>query len=113
MSITVKTSALAGLLSLALLGGCVATVGPRGRVFVAPAPVVFVARVPPAERVEVAPVAPGPAYVWVGGHWAWRADDYVWVPGHYAERPYARAAWVPGRWRHDRQGWYWVDGHWR
>jgi hypothetical protein len=33
-------------------------------------------------------VAPGPAYVWVGGHWNWRAPihQHVWVPGVWRPR---------------------------
>ena len=34
---------------------------------------------------EVAPPRPGPEYVWVPGHWAWRGRDlgYVWLPGRW------------------------------
>jgi hypothetical protein len=34
---------------------------------------------------EVAPPRPGPDYLWVPGHWAWRGRDlgYVWMPGRW------------------------------
>ena len=46
---------------------------------------VVVRRPPPAPpvRVEVAPVAPSPAHVWISGHWAWHRNDYVWVAGDW------------------------------
>ncbi|HTI53742.1 MAG TPA: YXWGXW repeat-containing protein, partial [Verrucomicrobiae bacterium] len=39
---------------------------------------------PPPVRVEIAPVAPTPAHVWIAGHWGWHHDHYVWVPGRWA-----------------------------
>jgi hypothetical protein len=36
---------------------------------------------PPPPRAEVMQVAPGPGYVWISGHWAWRHGWY-WAPGH-------------------------------
>ncbi len=74
---------------------------------------VYVASRPPAYRVEVVSVAPGPEFVWIGGYWTWGGAEYGWVPGHWARRPYPRAAWVPGRWRGAHRGWYWSPGHWR
>ena len=68
---TVRRVLLAVILS-GLLGGCV----------VAEPPVVT-APPPPVAPVEVVPVAPGPGYVWVAGHWAWRRHGYIWVPGHW------------------------------
>jgi hypothetical protein len=81
----------------------------------------------PAPRVEVIPVAPGPGYNWVPGHWAWRAG-WVWVPGHHIHgvvpvmpaevvevvpaRPSAEFHWVRGHhiWEGDR--WVWQRGVW-
>jgi len=77
-----------------------------------PGAVVVEAR-PPAYRVEVIPVAPGPGYFWIRGYWGWGAGAYYWVPGRWEMRPRPRAVWVPGRWRAVRRGWYWVPGHWR
>jgi hypothetical protein len=68
---------------------------------------------PPPAEVEVIGVAPGPDYVWIGGHHEWRGSAYVWVGGRWAARPHRRARWVAGHWRHTREGWYWVDGHWK
>ena len=44
---------------------------------------------PPPVQAEIAPVAPGPAYVWVPGYWGWHGPrrGYVWVPGAYAVPP--------------------------
>ncbi len=40
---------------------------------------------PPPEPVEVIPPRPGVHYVWVKGHWMWRApvEQYQWAPGHW------------------------------
>jgi hypothetical protein len=67
---------------------------------------------PPAARVEVRGVAPGPAFVWIGGYWAWRSG-WVWTPGSWVRRPHPRAVWVPGHWDHIRGGWRWTPGRWR
>jgi WXXGXW repeat (2 copies) len=93
--------------TVALLAACV-PLPPPGAVFIG-------ARFgPPAPRVEVIGVAPGPGFVWIRGFYRWNGGAYLWVPGRWERPPYARAVWVPGRWvRHPRQGWYWVDGRWR
>jgi hypothetical protein len=82
---------------------------------------------PPAPREEPPPIAGGPrdepppprdespaakaGFVWVAGHWDWRATKYEWVAGHY-ERERAGKDWREGRW--DRKGdtWAYVDGEW-
>jgi hypothetical protein len=82
----------------------------------APAPppgVVYVARRPPADRVEVIGARPAPGHVWLRGYWRWDHDDFVWVPGHWALVEHGYREWVPGRWHHGRRGWYYIDGHWR
>jgi hypothetical protein len=68
---------------------------------------------PPAP-VEVVPVAPGPAYVWIPGHWAWRGRHagYVWVAGRYTVTQPGHV-WVPGHWAPRPGGHVWVPGHWR
>jgi hypothetical protein len=92
-------------------------------------PAVIVERgVMPAPRVEVIPVAPGPGYNWVRGHWAWRGAAWVWVPGHHVRavvsempaevvevipvRPAPEYYWVKGHhvWEGDR--WVWHRGVW-
>jgi hypothetical protein len=74
---------------------------------------VYVRVPPPAARVEVSGVAPGPDSIWVDGYWVWRDSRYAWVDGRWDRRPRARARWVPGHWKNTRHGWYWVPGHWR
>ncbi len=70
---------------------------------------------PPPVRVEVLPARPGPTYVWVPGHWAWRGPErgYVWVAGRYAVPESPGYVWVPGHWQPRRDGYVWVEGHWR
>jgi hypothetical protein len=74
--------------------------------------VVFAPFGPPAGPVEVVGVAPGPGYVWIGGHYAWRGR-WVWLRGYWSRLPRGYAAWVPGHWDHRARGWVWVEGHWR
>ncbi len=68
---------------------------------------------PPAQ-LEMVPAQPGPAHVWVPGHWAWRGPErgYVWVAGHYAMPESPGYVWVPGHWEERRGGYVWVEGHW-
>lgn len=100
---------LIGILYLALslfIAGCV--VAERPVVVRTPPPV-------PPPITEVIPGRPGPAHVWVPGHWAWRgpARGYVWVAGHWAipERP--EYVWVPGHWQERRGEYVWIEGHWQ
>jgi hypothetical protein len=69
---------------------------------------------PPAPIFETVPVAPGPEFFWIGGHWHWRGG-WVWLAGHYERHPHYHpgAYWEAGRW--DRRGgsWIWREGHWR
>ena len=69
---------------------------------------------PPAPIVEAVPVAPGPDFFWIGGHWHWNGG-WVWIRGHYNRHPHFHpgAGWVAGHW--DRRGgaWVWREGHWR
>jgi len=78
----------------------------------AAAQVVIQERVMPAPIVETIPAAPGPAYHWVPGHWAWRGQ-WVWIRGHYVPgavpaMPRAIVETVPVS---PGPGWYWVRGH--
>ncbi len=74
---------------------------------------VYASFAPPAAEVDVVGVAPGPDYVWIGGHHVWRDGGYRWEHGRYEKRPRAGARWVPGQWRHHARGWYWRDGRWK
>src|SRR5206468_3756049 len=53
-----------------------------GCIVAEPPPVVQQPPPSPPARVEVAPAPPGPGYVWVPGHWAWRGP----APGPSARR---------------------------
>jgi len=68
---------------------------------------------PPPVRVEIAPVAPTPAHVWIPGHWGWHREHYVWVPGHWEVPASPGYVWVPGGWMPREGGYVWVEGHWR
>src|SRR5262245_36233206 len=86
--------ARSAMLAVALglfLTGCVSAPPPEPAVVVQPPPA-------PAVRVEAPPPQPGPAYVWVGGHWAWRRRAYVWVPGYWAVPVAPTRQWVAGHW---------------
>jgi WXXGXW repeat (2 copies) len=69
---------------------------------------------PPAPIYEAAPMAPGPDYFWIGGHWHWN-HGWVWVHGRFDRHPHFHqgGGWEEGRW--DRRGgnYVWVEGHWR
>src|SRR2546423_14232301 len=85
------------MIALPSLGCVVRAPAPPPPVVVAPAPPppiaiaprppvpVYVESIPPLPppRPEVIVVQPGPAHVWVAGHWAWRPASraYVWIPG--------------------------------
>ena len=101
----VRSGVIATFVGL-VLSGCVVAGPPEPVVTSAPPP-------PPPVQVEVIPVAPGPAYVWVPGHWFWRGRGYVWVPGYYAVPAQPGYVWVAPHWAPRRGGWVWVQGHWR
>lgn len=70
---------------------------------------------PPAVRAEVVVVRPGPAHVWVPGHWRWVAPrrTYAWTAGAWIVPPRPRAVWVAPRHERRRGGWVYVAGRWR
>jgi hypothetical protein len=78
---------------------------------------VMVAAPPPVPppQAEVVPVQPGPAYVWVPGHWAYRGPrrGYIWVPGYWAVPHAPGYVWVQGYWAPRPGGYVWIEGHWR
>src|SRR5205814_860449 len=84
-----------------LLAGCIVAPPPEPAVVVTPP-------TPPPVRVETPPPPPAPAYVWVGGHWAWRRGAYVWVPGYWATPVAPGRAWVAGHWAPRPGGYVWV-----
>ena len=103
------------LLRLALVGAVgLSSVLLPGCVEAPPPGTVYASYAPPAGEVDVAVgVAPGPDYIWNGGHHVWRGSAYAWQAGSWQRRPHPKATWVPGAWRHHRNGWYWRDGRWR
>ena len=70
---------------------------------------------PPPPPTEVVVVRPGPAHVWIGGHWAWQPARraYVWAPGRWVVPASPRHVWVPGHWQRRPGGHVWIDGHWK
>ncbi|MGH9442278.1 MAG: YXWGXW repeat-containing protein [Thermoanaerobaculia bacterium] len=67
---------------------------------------------PPADEVEVYGVAPGPDFVWVGGHHIWRGGGYTWQKGRWEKPPRRNAHWTKGAWQHSNRGWRYRDGRW-
>jgi hypothetical protein len=90
-------------LAALLLAGCVEY--PRRTVMVYGAP--------PPVREEVVGIAPGPGYLWIRGHWAWREGRYVWIGGRWASSPRAGAIWIDGRWENHGGNYVFVEGYWR
>ncbi|HEX4265575.1 MAG TPA: hypothetical protein VH597_14660 [Verrucomicrobiae bacterium] len=68
--------------------------------------------VPPPMQTEVVTVAPGPAYAWVPGVWAWHGR-WIWAGGHWVVGPHPRAIWVGGHWVRRGRRMFWVNGYWR
>jgi len=89
-------------LTLALAAAC-STNPPPERVYVIDRP--------PPVRAELIPVAPGPRYIWVAGHWQRVGAGWAWAGGRYMVPPARYRGWAPGAWHHGRRGWYYVDGH--
>jgi hypothetical protein len=113
-SILIKTVIIAA--SLPLLAGCIVERQPR-RVVVVQQPaatgtVVVEDPAPPLPQVEVIPVAPDPAFIWIGGSWEWRGR-WVWGAGHWGPRPHPDAVWVHGGWERRGERRVWVESHWR
>ncbi len=82
---------------------------------VQPGPVggeVVVEGAPPEPIIEVVPVPPDPAFIWIGGVWAWHGR-WVWEPGHYARPPRYGAVWVPHRYVYRGGRHVYVRGYWR
>jgi len=97
-------AALAGLLmSLTFIApGCV--VRAHGRASV-------VADEAPPEPQYAEQPAPREGYVWVRGHWEWRAGRWVWKRGYW-KRDRSGYTWVPGHWERRGSRHHWVEGRW-
>ena len=64
---------------------------------------------PPSPRAENPGQKAG--YVWVMGHWDWRANNWEWVPGHW-ERQRSKKRWRDGRWELQGDVYVWIEGGW-
>jgi hypothetical protein len=73
---------------------------------------VVVPQPPPADIVEVQPIAPDPLFIWVGGAWIWRGG-WIWEPGHYARPPHRGAMWYRPHYEYRGGRHVWVRGYWR
>ena len=97
--------------SAALLTGCVvAPAYPPGGY--APAEEVYAPMAPPPLQAEVIPVAPSPAYVWIGGSWGWSGGRYAWRPGRWAMPPRPGYTWHQRPWTQGPRGWHGGGGRW-
>jgi hypothetical protein len=75
---------------------------------------VEVDQAPPAAPVpETQSPAPGTAYVWIPGHWAWNGRRHAWTSGHWELPPQTGLVWVPANWTRVGLHWRFVPGHWR
>jgi hypothetical protein len=77
----------------------------------APPAEVVVKMAPPAERVELIPVAPSPAHVWIKGHWHWNGGAWVWNAGRYELRR-TGFRWIQPQYVTRHGAYYFVAGHW-
>ncbi|HEY2382201.1 MAG TPA: YXWGXW repeat-containing protein [Terriglobia bacterium] len=63
---------------------------------------------PPAPRVAVVPVRPGPDYTWVEGYWYPVGSHYKWHQGYWTRAPYGGARWVGPHY----EGGRYFQGYW-
>jgi hypothetical protein len=73
---------------------------------------VVVTGAPPPPIVETVTIAPGPAYVWVGGCWVWR-DHWVWASGRWVRPPRRGAVWVQPHYENRNGVHVFIRGGWR
>jgi hypothetical protein len=76
---------------------------------IGPPPPVRVWAPPPPPMQEMIYAAPGPGYVWVGGHYSWMNGQWVWIRGQWLVPPQPGSYWVAGGWDPNRN---WIEGHW-
>jgi hypothetical protein len=98
-----------------LLTGCVVRERTVYRQPPPPPPVgaeIVVDQPPPPPVVETVTVSPGPAYVWIGGAWAWHGR-WVWERGHWAHPPHPGAFWVAHHYERRNGVYIFVRGGWR
>ena len=69
---------------------------------------------PPTPLVEIVPVAPSPAHVWVGGYYVNRNNSYQWNRGVYVVPPRGKTRWTEGRYTRTTTGYFrYQTGTWR
>ena len=73
---------------------------------------VYAPMAPPPLQAEVIPVAPSPAYVWIGGSWGWSGGRYAWRPGRWAMPPRPGYTWHQRPWTQGPRGWHGGGGRW-
>lgn len=73
---------------------------------------VYAPMAPPALRAEIIPIAPSPAYMWIGGSWGWSGSRYDWRPGRWAMPPRPGYGWQSRPWSQGSRGWHGGGGHW-
>jgi hypothetical protein len=100
--------ALAALVAVATLSGCVVAPAPASRPYYYDQPVMVA---PPPARVEYVGPPPVTGYIWTGGYWSWSDRHYDWVPGRWAA-PRPGYSWTPHRWEQDGQHWRQTGGQW-
>jgi hypothetical protein len=74
-------------------------------------PDIVVRSQPPPDMAERVPVSPGPGYIWIRGHWAWRNNSWEWTNGHWDPVSQPGQEWIPGGWVERNGGWVWIDWH--
>jgi len=74
-------------------------------------PEIVVRSQPPPERYEGVPMAPGPGYAWIRGHWVWHHERWEWKGGYYERVSHPGSVWIGGQWVARGNGWVWVEGH--
>ncbi len=73
-------------------------------------PEVVIRTQPPADRIEVIPMSPGPDHIWIRGHWVWHHERWEWKGGYW-EAVHPNQVWISGQWVQKPNGWVWVEGH--
>jgi hypothetical protein len=73
---------------------------------------VTVTEAPPPPIVETVTVSPGPAFIWIGGVWAWHGH-WVWEAGRWARPPHPGAVWVAHRYEYRNGVHVFIRGGWR
>jgi hypothetical protein len=70
---------------------------------------------PPPVQDEVVVAAPGPDFVWVGGHHEWVASRkaYEWTAGSWVHPPHPHATWVAPRYEERGGRRIYHAGHWQ